>query len=301
MRPYSRFSNSRRELSREEPIGDDELVAFAPAIFTRQPCSSRSEKYSHVTTLDIHTEMTKAGFRPYRVVQQIARAKGARAEAQAAAAERQKHMKHMVLYRHPDITKADVIGRGGVGQVGLVNDSRGMTSVRGFAGWLEFLCANGLFIGDIAENIAIRHTGDELVRRVIEGMFKVMASLGKVAEWRGELRSVPIDREKSLDFAEEALKLRWAVDAPIFPSQLLARHRAEDDITNLWGLYQVIEENLTKYTHIPHAAHERLGRLPEAERRLLPHPNSVRPVTALDGSINLERGLSDLAERFRTL
>jgi hypothetical protein len=299
MRPYSKFSNSRRELNREVPIEDDELVAFAPAIFTRKPCDTRSSRYQHLTTLDIHQKMTMEGFRPYRVVQQIARKKDDSPEAYLAAVNRQQHMKHMVLYRHPDITTSNAIGHGGVGQVGLVNDSRGMTSVRGFAGWLEFLCANGLFIGDVAEAIAIRHTGDDLLNRVIEGMFRVMASIGKVAEWRGTLQSIPINREQSLEFAEEAIKLRWVAEAPIFGSQLLARHRAEDDITNLWGLYQVVEENMTKYTHIPYAVYERIDRASPEERKLLPRPNSVRPVTALDGHLSLERGLSDLAEHFR--
>jgi hypothetical protein len=113
------------------------------------------------------------------------------------------------------------------------------------------------------------------------------------------LREVKVDQAQGLAFAQEALALRWEKDAPIFGSQLLARHRQEDDITNLWGVYQVVEENMTKYTHIPYAAYDRIDKATEAERKLLPRPNSVRPVTALDGSINLEQGLSNLAETFR--
>ncbi len=297
-RPYSSFSKSRREISQDTPIELSELQAFAPAMFTRQPCASRSAKYSHVTTLDIHEEMVKNGFQPHRVVQQIARAKSDSPEARQIAVERQGHMKHMIIYRHPGIVTSDLIGRGGAGQVGLVNDSRGMTSIRGFAGWIEFLCANGLFIGDIADSCAIRHVGDNLLERVIEEMLKVMLSLDRVAVWRGMLRDIKVSHEAAIAFAQEAVKLRWEKDAPIYGTQLLARHRPEDDITNLWGVYQVVEENMTKYTHIPYAAHDRINRATEAERKALPRPNSVRPVTALDDNIKLERGLSNLATKF---
>jgi hypothetical protein len=295
MRPFSRFQHgSMNTLSSATPISDEELLKFAPAIFQEDKHRARSERYTHVPTAAIHREMVKTGFYPIKVVKATARAKENETTIETRAREAFK--KHMILYRHPDALRPE--GSPYFGQVGYVGDHDGRCSIQMFAGLLEVLCGNGLIAGKVAEAIRLSHVKLS-VHDVIEAAIKMMNALGVVGEWRGELQNIPVNWGVQLAFAREAMKLRWEKgEEPILDHQLLEMRRIDDTTDNLWGLYNVVEENMRLGGMEPWAAHERL-KAANREGRMGVRPTRVRQVNSLDGGLSLEVGLSNLAEEFR--
>jgi hypothetical protein len=97
--------------------------------------------------------------------------------------------------------------------------------------------------------------------------------------------------------AEEALLLRWEKDkAPIYPMQLFETRRVGDTDSNLWGVYQLLEENLRLGGQKPWAAIDRYNKASDEERKLLPRPRSVTGIKALDSGLKFERDISNLAD-----
>jgi hypothetical protein len=298
MKPFSRFQHGKMNtLSSDKPISDDELMAFAPAIFQEIKHAERSERYTHVPTALVHQEMVKAGFYPVKVVKTTARVGGDSEEARAAAAVKESFAKHLVMYRHPDALNP--LERHGIGQVGYVGDHAGRCSVQLFAGWLELLCGNGLIAGRVVEAIRLSHVKLD-VMDVIKAAVTMMESIGRISEWRQELQSIEISLDTAMAFADEALKLRWDDGkAPIYPSQLLEKRRAGDTYSNLWGVYQLAEEALRKGKQRPSAAYDRYWSATAQEQKLLIRPKQVAPLNALDSTLEFEKSISNLADDWR--
>lgn len=281
-------------LASATPISDEELMAFAPAIFQAVKGEERSERYSHIPTAVIHEEMTKAGFYPVKVVKQTVRPVDHTDEAKAEARAKEAFAKHLIMYRHPDALNP--LERHGVGQVGYVGDHRGKCSVQMFAGWLELLCGNGLIAGRVAEAIRLSHVRLDVVD-VVNAAVRMMESIGRISEWRGHLQTIPVDYDTAIAFAEEALLLRWEKGKePIHAKQLLAKRRPEDVWTNLWGVYQLAEENLRRGGQTPMAAQQRYWNATQAEQRAMPRPKKAAPLTALDATLTFEKEISNLAD-----
>lgn len=295
-KPFSSFKHGHMNtLSSATPISDEELMAFAPSIFRDVKGEDRSERYSHIPTSTIHEKMKEAGFYPVKVVKQRARVADHTPEAMEAALLKESFMKHLIMYRHPDALSKE--GSPYHGQVGYVGDHAGRCSVQMFCGLLEVLCGNGLVAGRVAEAIRLGHVKLK-VESVIDAAIKMMASIGVVAEWRAALQGTPITYAQAKEMAEEALLLRWERDeAPIFNHQLLETRRVEDTISNVWGAYQVIEENLRLGRQQPCASWARIQK--ERERSpdvIAKRATIVRPVGALDATLTMETALSNLAD-----
>jgi len=293
-KPFSRFQHgSMNTLTSNTPISDEELMAFAPAIFQDAKHEARSETYTHVPTSLVHARMKEAGFYPVKVVKQKARVMGTTDEARAEAELKSAFMKHLIMYRHPDALNP--MEEQGFGQVGYVGDHSGRCSVQMFAGWLELLCGNGLIAGKVVEAIRLSHVRLD-VMDVIGAAITMMESIGRISEWRGELQAIPMTLKTSLLMAEESLDLRWEKGkAPVYASQLLARRREGDRYDTLWGAYQLIEENLRRGRQRPFAALDRYNAASKAEQKLLPRPKTVAPIKALDTTLKFETGINDLA------
>jgi hypothetical protein len=295
-KPFSSFNHgSMNTLSSATPISDEELMAFAPSIFREVKGEERSERYSHIPTSAIHAAMKEAGFYPVKVVKQRARAADHTPESRQAALIKESFMKHLIMYRHPDALSKE--GSPYHGQVGYVGDHAGRCSVQMFCGLLEVLCGNGLVAGRVAEAIRLGHVKLD-VASVIDAAIKMMASIGVVASWREALQGTPLSYGQAKEMAEEALLLRWERDeAPIFNYQLLSTRRVEDRVDNVWGAYQVIEENLRLGRQQPYASWARVQKQRENSPDVIAkRATVVRPINALDATLSMETALSNLAD-----
>src|SRR5262245_25391399 len=141
----SRFSyNGLRKLDGTRALTEIEMRQVAPSIFAAEAHESRSARYAYVPTIEVLRGLQQEGFAPFMVCQSTSRIPG-----------KSDFTKHMVRLRHPH-----QIGRGGSPELILINSHDGTTSYQLLAGFMEFVCQNGLVRGSVTDDIRIKHSGD---------------------------------------------------------------------------------------------------------------------------------------------
>lgn len=159
------------------------------------------------------------------------------------------------------------------------------------------MCANGSICGDGFNEIRVRHSGNA-VREVVEGAYTVVDTFTRAIDSAANMSGTPVSRDMQLAYAGAALELKYhnpetgTTDAPISPQALLAPRRAEDQKTDLWTTFNVVQENMIRGgLRGRHAADDRGHR-----RRV-----TTRAVQGIDGNVKLNRALWTLTEQMGKL
>ncbi|WP_413730164.1 DUF932 domain-containing protein [Sodalis sp. RH22] len=273
MQLASRFASRTPILRADHPLSDDQIRAVAPSIFAENPHESRSERYSYIPTSAVLTELRSEGFEPFMVCQTRVRHE-----------DRREYTKHMIRLRH-----ASQINTSEANEVILLNSHDGTSSYQMLAGMLRFVCQNGLVCGDMFAEVRVPHKGN-VADQVIEGAYTVLQDFERVGESRDAMRSIALDEGESEVFARSALALRYDdpdKPAPIAENQLLSPRRFGDRNSDLWSIFNRIQENLIK------------GGLPG--RSANGHRQRTRRVQGIDQNLRLNRALWMLAEGMRQL
>ncbi|RQR72582.1 MULTISPECIES: DUF932 domain-containing protein [unclassified Burkholderia] len=275
MRLASSFHYSAPMLRADSPLSDDQIRRVAPSIFADGKHESRSERYTHIPTIEVLRGLRNEGFQPFMICQTRVRDSGKR-----------EFTKHMLRRRH-----ADQINGEEADEIVLLNSHDGTSSYQMLAGTFRFVCQNGMVAGENIADIRVPHKGN-VVQNVINGAFDVLDGFELVREQKDGMRSVALDRDEQHAFARSALALRYDptdADAPalVSESQLLAPRRFEDRRDDLWTVFNRVQENLTKGgLH----GRSRSGRT-----------MSTRPITGIDPNVKLNRALWMLADAMRQM
>lgn len=153
----------------------------------------------------------------------------------------------------------------------------------------RFVCQNGLVCGDQVSDVRVPHKGN-VTHQVIEGAYEILDSFERVQESRDAMRVMPINPEEAQVFARSALALKYDdpdKPAPITEKQVLMPRRQDDNHTDLWSMFNRIQENLVK------------GGL--SSRSAKGRRQETRPVQGIDRNLRLNRALWMLAEGLRQL
>ncbi|EIM93469.1 hypothetical protein WQE_49523 [Paraburkholderia hospita] len=268
----SRFSRNALALRSDHPLSDEEIGEVAPSILAHSAHESRSDRYSHIPTVDVLDALRKEGFQPFMVCQTRVRDDG-----------RRPYTKHMLRLRH-----ADQISGSEANEIILLNSHDGTSSYQMLAGMFRFVCKNGIVCGDNVSDIRVPHKGD-VVGQVIDGAFKVLDSFESAAQRRADMVGTVLDEGEQTAFARAALTLRYDEDkpAPVTERQLLAPRRIEDRASDLWTTFNRVQENILRGGL--HGRNEN-GRA-----------TTTRAVTGIDQNIRLNRALWVLADEMRRL
>lgn len=272
------FNNrNARTLARIE-LTDEQIRAKAPSVFAAAPQAGVSERYLFLPTSTIISRMRQEGWAPVEVQQQAVRVEG-----------RMGFQKHLLR-----LQRRDQIARPGeyTPEIALVNSHDRSSAYQLHTALYRFICGNGLMVSDTAfEPVSIRHSGRE-AEEIISASFAMLAQLPRLTEKVEAFRSHQLTPAEQHRFAERALKLRWEDlrFAPVGVERILWPRRSEDTGTDLWTVYNRVEENLIKGGQ--RDWHQRR----ENGRRI----GRSRPVTGLDESIRVNKELWSLAEALRT-
>ena len=107
----------------------------------------------------------------------------------------------------------------------------------------------------------------------------------RVAALIDGFRNRKLSDAEALTFAEQALLLRFDRDkAPIEPRTLLTQRRPENQASDLWTVFNRVQENLVR------------GGLSDSRRSRAGRLRSLRSLRGLDSKISLNTGLWKLAE-----
>lgn len=227
----TRFARGARVLRSEAPLDEEQMRAVAPSIFALGKHASRSDRYAYIPTIDVLRGLHKEGFEPFMVAQGTSRIEG-----------KAEFTKHMIRMRHAGRVQQ---GRPEANEIILINSHDGASSYQMLAGVFRFVCCNGLVVGDVVDDIRIKHKGN-IQGEVIEGAFRVLSDFETVEAATEDMKALTLRADEQYAFATAALALRYGEPeedatqpaAPITAHQLMQPRRMEDAGNSLWMSFQ---------------------------------------------------------------
>lgn len=221
----------------EQPLTMAELEARAPSIFAVHKHSSRSDRYTYLSTRDAVQALMDEGFQPVAVRQGGSRDAG-----------KVPFTKHVIRFRHP--TAAMQARQGVVPEIALKNSHDGTSSWVVMGGAFRPVCRNGLYYAEGLSEFKVGHTKKAL-SQVVDGTWTVVRDIQRPLEQALEWQGVQLGQDAMLALAISAHRLRFPdQEAPIAraidPVRLLRANREEDRGANLWLTFNRLQENITK-------------------------------------------------------
>jgi hypothetical protein len=262
------------------PLTNEQIAQYAPSVFAAEAHESRGERYAYIPTSNVLEGLRNEGFLPMAVGQTRVRDNGKR-----------EHTKHLIRFRQAQ--HVNLVPGQEVPEIVLVNSHDGTSSYNLMGGIYRVVCSNGLIVGDTSSEVRLRHSGRDVISGVIEGSYRVIEDIKAVAPRVEEFKALVLDPRQQLAFAEAALDLRWDRDeqgnsaAPINPEQMLNLRRWEDKGSDLWRVFNKVQENMIRGG---------LRGVGATGRR-----TSTRAVASVSENIKLNKALWTLTDRMASI
>lgn len=278
---YAKFGRGSVNMTAhgEQPIPLEEIAARCPSVMAQGKHSSRSERYTFISTLDLLRGLAKEDFHPFSIMQG-----GSKDD------EKRGFTKHLVRLRSTSSNAIKVSGS--AYEVCLLGSHDGTTSEQMYGGFLRFACQNGtIFFNGEATQVKIKHTGDVL-GQVVDAAYTVVNNGRIAADHVEDFRQIEVRRDEQMAFATAASALRFGDDepAPVLAERLLHARRVDDQSNDLWTLFNRVQENTIR------------GGIPYTGTRGVQQVNMhTRPVRSVDGDVKLNRALWLLTEEMAKL
>lgn len=270
----ARFDGSARALDH------DEMRKIAPSIFAVAAHDSRSERFAPIPTIHVLDALAREGFFPVAVRQ-----------AGSRDPSRRDFTRHMVRLRRLDETAKYTVGDT-VYEIVLKNANDGSSAYDLMAGLFRIRCLNSLVAQtSTLDTVKVRHSGN-VTDKVIEGTYTVLENAGTALAAPQDWSRINLEHGHRVALAEAAHVLRFAdaegnVDTPFRPEQLLRTRRAQDNTSNLWDAFNVVQENVIR-------GGNRIRALDANNRSRL---FRQREVKGIDQDVKLNKALFVLADR----
>jgi hypothetical protein len=274
------YTNTARFDGTARPMTEDEIRAVAPSVFAVTAHASRSERFKPIPTIEVVRGLAKEGFSVVGASQSVARIEG-----------RKFFTKHLLRLRKLDEAVTFKTGDT-VPEMLLKNANDGSGAYDLMAGLFRIACLNSL-VSMMSElsSCKVRHTGD-VTAKVIEGTFQVIDESRKALAAPDAWSSVQLSDGEQMIFANAAHQIRFGEQiegeppvSAIEPVQLLAPRRWEDRPSDLWHVYNRVQENCIK------------GGLSgrKVNDNGIIRRSTTRAVKSVDSNVNLNRALFTLA------
>jgi hypothetical protein len=226
------------EIKNSQFISKEEIKKRAKSIFTETGAPNVSDKYAHISTEKIINDMELLGWG-------VVDAK----EVKSRKKDLIGYQKHLVVFRNNDLQITDEGKDVVYPQILLTNSHDGKNAFTFTAGLFRLICENGLVVSTKEfDNMKIRHYGysfeelQSVIRTIVEKLPLTVESLNKFS-------SIELGQEQMLDFAKKALSARFDEreldNIKIDLKDLLTPTRKEDNGSDLWSVYNVVQEKLT--------------------------------------------------------
>ena len=216
-------------------LNESQIREQAKSIFTVKGAPGTSEKYAHISTLQIIQDMEKLGW-------------GVVDAKQVRARKGDGYQKHLVVFRNNDIVINGEDGDHAYPQILLTNSHDGKNAFTFTAGLFRMVCENGLVIcSKEFENLKIRHYGYDFeeLKNVIGTMVE---KLPLTVESMNQFKKKKLRKEQIEEFAKKAAAIRFGVEQleniTIDFDDLVTPTRPEDSGNDLWSVFNVVQEKL---------------------------------------------------------
>ena len=213
----------------------EELKEIAPSIFTTKGAESTSDKYTHIPTDRVITDMELLGWK-------VVDAKEVKARQNVG------FQKHLVVFRNPDVVINGKNDDTVFPQVLLTNSHDGKNAFTFTAGLFRMICENGLVVSTSTfEDVKMRHMGysfEELQVKIKE----MVEKLPLTVESMNKMQATELGQKQAVEFAKKALTTRFPEDElkriKIDIKDILKPVRKEDAGKDLWSIFNVVQEKV---------------------------------------------------------
>jgi len=213
-------------------LTQDQIAEQAPSVFTRGSFEKVGGTYAQISTYDVLKALFDYGFGVTHAMESRVRDKS-----------REGYGRHMIRLRRQD----ELAVNGNFPELVLVNAHDGSTSYQLRAGVYRLVCSNGMVVGNDLFCQKVRHQGD-VVSRVAEAGGEIIEVFPQVIEKSNDWAKIELTPNQQLAFANSAKMLRWDSegDTEVQNSDLLRARRYDDNKSDLWTTFNVIQENIIK-------------------------------------------------------
>lgn len=213
----------------------DQIKNVCPSALTTLPSEKVSHLYRFIPTTEVMDILSEEGWLPVNATQ-----RGVRKKNDVL------YKKHMIRFRNPE---NDYIGR----QIGdtfpeivLTNSHDGTSSFNFDVGLFRLVCTNGLVVADQKfDSMRILHKGFEkadVIKVVEETTKRIPLIVGKVEKMINKEMSF----SQQINFAKDAVEMRWGSDKIVDINQILSVRRQEDNGNDLWSVFNRVQENMLR-------------------------------------------------------
>jgi hypothetical protein len=207
----------------------DQIKAIAPSVFTTDKAPHLTDKYIQTPTSRVVEDLMNLGWQVTKA-QEVKARKG------------KGFQKHLVVFRHPDITIKGKDGDDSFPQILLTNSHDGKAAFNFRVGIFRLVCSNGLVISDADfNNVSIRHinyTFETLQTKIQE----IISKLPNLVQKINLFKSTQLTEAQMADFAQKAAALRTKKTVNIM--DVLTADRPQDAGNDLWVVFNRIEEKI---------------------------------------------------------
>ena len=274
----ARFDDHQRFLT------EDEIRSAAPSVFATTAHESRSARFKPIATIDVVRMLDQEGFGVVGAKQSVARLE-----------DRKDFTKHMLRLRQKGGVQRKIGDT--VFEVLLKNANDGTAAYDLLAGLFRIRCLNSLVAMDTQMSTQrVRHSGD-VAPKVIEGVFSVVRDADRALNAPDQWGQLQLAAPEQMFLAEAAHAIRFPVDennnqtTNVKPEQLLNVRRTGDAGTDLWTVFNRLQENVVR-GGLDNFGYNAEGRFRRAH---------TREVKGIDQSTALNRALWTLGEKMAQL
>jgi hypothetical protein len=248
-------------------LSPEALRARVPAAFAPGAHDRTSPAYTFISSERILAGLSSAGFLPVEA-------------RQAVRARSVVHARHLIRLRRRFET---VQLRDAIPEILFLNSHDGTSAYQLRVGLFRVVCTNGLVVSvGVFPVWRVMHRGD-VVEDVVQAALRISERFDTLAASVERMERTPLDRLQQLDFAAQALALRFpkAPQGLLEPSRFLVPRRSEDVGNDVWRTFNVLQENLLRGGIVRRSASNRLTR--------------TRRITAIREDVRLNSMLWELA------
>jgi hypothetical protein len=267
-------------------LTNDDIFKKAPSVFTEKPSDSVSDKYLFIPTIEAIDSIRSQGFEVVDAQQVNSR-----------NIEKRPYAKHLITFRHKDIIENPNLDE--VPQLLLYNSHNGSASFKLNLGFFRFICSNGIVVGNSLAMESVRHIGYS-EDKIINAQSKVLSLENETKLKIEAMKNTELILDQKMDLAKKAVELKFPeVINPDWSNltqgnkminfrDFLWRRRQADLSSDLWTVFNVIQENLIQ-GGIPYIT------LDQNDRR---RRNTTRAVKSLDENRRINTALWNTATQF---
>jgi hypothetical protein len=248
-------------------LSPETLRERVPAAFAAGAHERTSSAYTFISTARVLDALSLAGFLPVEA-------------REAARARSPVHAQHLIRLRRRYET---VQLRDGIPEIVFLNSHDGTSAYQLRVGLFRVVCTNGLIVSaGVFPVWRVMHRGD-VVADVVAAALKISERFEVLAAAVERMERTKLDRLQQLDFATEALALRFPKELPetLEPARFLVPRRSEDLGNDLWRTFNVVQENVVRGGILRRTASNRLRR--------------TRRINGIQEDVRLNSALWDLA------